>query len=107
MGKTERTLLALAFEGALGSENLLGEVLGGVALGRGEARIRNRCSCGMGTLRTELGPDRKRASTVRASPCQRASALFTELRPGTILVLTPGTFHTKPPESGPIKLGRA
>src|SRR5262245_12400137 len=34
VGEEHRDLLALAFEGRLGGEDLFGEVLGGVALGR-------------------------------------------------------------------------
>ena len=39
VGEEHRDLLALALEGGLGGEDLLGEVLGGVGLGRGEARL--------------------------------------------------------------------
>jgi hypothetical protein len=37
IGEKDGDLLALAFESGLRGENLLGEVLGGVSLGRGEA----------------------------------------------------------------------
>jgi hypothetical protein len=36
VGEENRDLLALAFESRLGSEDLLGEVLGGIALGGAE-----------------------------------------------------------------------
>ena len=43
VGEQHRDLLALAFEGTLGGENLFGEVLGCVSLGRNKLRGRGFC----------------------------------------------------------------
>src|SRR5262245_17278335 len=39
VGEEHSDLLALTFQGALGSQNLFGEVLGGIGLGRSKARL--------------------------------------------------------------------
>ena len=54
VGEEHGHLLALAFQGTLGGEDLLGEVLGGVGPGRGEARLWSSPGYGMCTLRAEL-----------------------------------------------------
>jgi hypothetical protein len=94
VGEENGDLLPLAFEGRFRVQDTFSEVLRRVAVGRGKASFRGcRSGYGMGTLRAELRRGRKLATTVRATPAQRGCALFAELRPGTILVLAPGTLH--------------
>jgi hypothetical protein len=54
VGEEDGDLLALAFESALGGQNLLGEVLGGVRL-RGGRTNRGRCGDDLATLEAEAG----------------------------------------------------
>src|SRR5437879_5711905 len=77
----DRHLLSLAFERALGDQNLLGEVSGGVGLGRREAGL--RASAGgdlVGALRTELRGRRELRATVCAGAGQWSRAFLAELR---------------------------
>jgi hypothetical protein len=54
VGEQDGDLLALTFEGCLGGEDPLGEVLGRVRLRRVEARLNDWPSEGTGALRAEL-----------------------------------------------------
>ena len=90
--KEHRDLLALAFEGALGREDLLGEVLGSVGLGGSEPRRGAGGADGGRALEAELSPSGKLRPAVRASEGQRRRALQAELRLGRILLLAPGHF---------------
>jgi hypothetical protein len=94
VGEEHGHLLALAFEGDLGGENLLGEMLGSVGLRRSEALLRdNGLINRMGALRAELRRRRELAAALLACPRQRNRALFAELGLRTVLVLTPRTLH--------------
>ncbi len=59
IGEQHRHLLALAFEGSLGGEDLLGKVLRRVGLGRGEAHLPGRLAAYWSTaLVADPGPGR-------------------------------------------------
>src|SRR5262249_13107424 len=67
VGEQDADLLALAFEGALGREDLLGQVPRGVGLGRDETRSRGsrrRWARWVRALRTELGSSRQLPAAV-------------------------------------------
>jgi hypothetical protein len=86
VGEQYRDLFALAFEGGLRGQDLLGEVLGSVAIGRREAE---------GCERRSRTDDKRRSATIA------------ELASGLCLGATVGTDGTKgraalPAESGPV-----
>jgi hypothetical protein len=94
IGKQHGDLLALPFERAPRGQDLLGEVLGGVGLGGGEA---NRFSGEGGSARpTEFLPGTHRLATARAGERKARSAVFAEARPVDILGLAPQALHTAP-----------
>ena len=96
VGEQHRDLLPLALDGCPGGEDPICEVLGGVALGRGEAWIASGWNQKTGTLRAELGCGRYLAPAIRTGTCQRRGTLLAELRPGAVLVLAPWTLHDHP-----------
>src|SRR5262249_2508121 len=90
VGEQHRDLLALALEGALRGEDLLGEMPGGVELRRREARlggVRERRPA----LAAELVAGRVGRAAGRASRGERGAALAAELRASRILRAAPGT----------------
>jgi hypothetical protein len=94
VGEEDRHLLALAFEGGAGGEDLLGEVLRRVCRGwRRGTRRRDR----LPALQTEPRPRRERGAA-RAT-CERDGrpAFEAELRGRRILVLAPRAAHSKEP----------
>jgi hypothetical protein len=96
VGEEHGDLLALALQSSLGVEDALGEVLRGVALGRGEARGRWsawRQSSWVGALRTELGRRGEMTAAVSTCPRQGRGALLAELRTSSVFVLAPRAFH--------------
>src|SRR5262249_45052221 len=96
-----RHLLALALQGSLGGEDLLGEVLGGVALGRGEGHTVGAGGCDpLTALEAKLCRGWEFASTVWACLHLAGPALQTELRIRWIVVLAPRTFHKHPMKHG-------
>src|SRR5262249_39279936 len=96
-----RDLLALALQCALGGEDLLGEVLGGVGLGRGELRRRRRRRHGhwLAAFLAELGAELVGRATGWTSRFQPRPALLAKHGISGILVRTPGTLHPEPPDS--------
>jgi len=104
VGEQHGDLLALAFEGALQGEDLLGEVLWSVALRGREARGRGgfrRQSSRVGAVGAELSRWGELTSAVYTCPCQGRGALLAELRANLVLVLAALTFHCAPrPPSG-------
>jgi hypothetical protein len=85
-------LLALAFQGTLGSQYLLREMLRSVRLRRGET---------IGSLNgdrrpagaTELLAGGDLGLTPLAGECQASATVFAEFQSIAVLRLTPGTFH--------------
>ena len=82
VGEQHRDLLALAFERAFGGEDLLGEMLGGVRIGRREARLDSWLSshC-LPALKTKLRAGGKLRAALNAVECKTSSALQAELAP--------------------------
>ena len=103
VGKQHGDLLALALEGALGREDLLDEVLGGVALGRGEAGRRGRLRRSGRKRRpatiAKLAPGLHFGAAVGADGSKRHAALSAESCTFAVLGLAPGTLHAGPPDS--------
>src|SRR6185295_16252249 len=99
-------LLAFAFEGALGREDLLGEVLGRVGFRRSEPRRGVGRADRRRALEAELRPAGQLCAAVGAPESQRRRALQAELRLGRVLLLAPGTLHPSPHEPGRRRSGR-
>jgi hypothetical protein len=94
-------LFALAFKGSLRVENLLGEVLGGVRVGRANAVLASGWSPDrLAALQTKLRASRQLCSALTAPVREPSPALQAELRLGGVLVLTPGTLHPGLPLGG-------
>ena len=90
VGEEHGDLLALAFEGSLGGEDLLGEVLRRVGLRRASLGLRiDRRT----TLQAELRRPRQLRPAFRAGQHQTAAAFQAELGMLRILVLAPRTLH--------------
>src|SRR5262245_17967966 len=89
-------LLALTLECYPRGQNLVGEVLGGIVLGRGEASIVRRRLQGMATFRAELGCGRHPASAISTSSPQRSCTLLAELRLSSVFVVAFRTLHGTP-----------
>jgi hypothetical protein len=94
VGKQHGYLLALAFEGAAGGDNALGEVLGRVS-GRGRCADSRRGGRAdrVGALHTKLRPGRKLGPAGAALAGERRGALHAELRLGRVLGLALPTLH--------------
>ena len=98
VGEEHRDLLALAFEGGLGRENLLGEVLGRVALRWAESRARH-CRLGLGSaepltaLLAELGAQLVCSPATRAASLEPGPTLLAEHGIAGVFLLAPGTPH--------------
>src|SRR5262249_54016078 len=100
VGEENGDLLALAFESRLGSEDLLGEVLGGVALGgaepgSGREAFWGECSR-MSAPRTELCCRRQRSAAFGADTPERRCAFLAELRALLIFVPALRALHQRP-----------
>ena len=94
VGEQHRDLLALALDGALGGEDLLGEVLGDVGLGRREPSLSGGGRPDrLPALQTELCAGREVSGALGAFQGEPGSALQTELCLGWVLVLAPRTRH--------------
>ncbi len=100
VGEEDGDLLALPFQGRLGAEGLLREVLGGVGLRRCES-----CRLGPGSagrlpaFQAELGTCRQLGAALDTRGGELGSALQTELRLRWVLVLAPGIPHSGPPSA--------
>src|SRR5262249_33232643 len=92
VGEEHGDLLPLPLQGALGRENLLGEVLRSVGLRR-RARGGARAADGRRALEADLCHGGKLCAAARAPESQRGRALQAELRLGRVLLLAPGTLH--------------
>jgi hypothetical protein len=96
VGEEEGDLLALAFEGALGSEDLLGEMFRGVGVRRGEATSvlsGNRAPTGA----AELLPRRDFGPTLGTGHRQASPTVFAELQPARFAAWHRGHCITEPP----------
>jgi hypothetical protein len=105
VGEEDSDLLALTFEGALGREDLLGEVLRSVRLGTGEA------ARPIGGERRTAGPaeflaGRDRGATARTGRFKPGAIVLAEARASVVLSLAPGTLQTGALQAaGPAKVG--
>src|SRR5262249_41754526 len=83
-------------------EDLLGEVLGGVDVGRGEARLHDWLSERMSALRAELRGGRDRGGAARAGTSERSAPPSADLALRRFSWLNPkpvhsrGASHTRP-----------
>ena len=106
VGEEDRDLLALPREGGLGSEDLLGKVLGSVRLWAGEA------TSWLGSEPGTAGPAellarRDRGAAIRASRFEPGATVLAEARGRVVLSLTPGTLHAgASKQPGPRTSGR-
>ena len=104
VSKEDRDLLALALQGALGCEDLLGEMLGGVGLGGGE-------TAGLTGERrpartAELLARRDGRATTRTGRLKPGATVLAKARARVILNLAPGTLHAVTLwRAGPGKVG--
>src|SRR5262245_5494856 len=100
VGEKHRDLLALALEGSLGGEDLLGEVLGGVAVGGAEPGSAAEGFWGgrsrMSATRTELCGWRQRSTAFGARTPKRRCAFLAELRALLIFVAAFRALHQRP-----------
>src|SRR6202142_1631367 len=96
VGKQHGDLLPLAFEGCLGGQNLIDQILGSVTLKQSRVGIVCNPLQGMATLGAELCCGRRWASTVAAGLAQRSSALLTKLRFIRVIVLAFLALHSRP-----------
>ena len=98
IGEEHGDLLALAFEGGLGGEDLLGEMLWRVALRRAESRTRH-CRLGLGSaepltaLLAELGPRLVCRAATRAGSLEPSPTLLAEHGIAGVFLLASGTRH--------------
>ena len=95
VGEEHGHLLPFAFERALGGQDFLGEVLGGVGLGRGEL-VRRRAERS-GALAAELVLGGIGCATGGADRREWSGAFPAELHARRVVLLAPGTPHTEPP----------
>jgi hypothetical protein len=99
VGEEHRDLFTLTFEPGLRGEDLVGEVLRRVALGRGETLLRIGLRRGrLAALVAEPGARRQPVPARRASQTQTGAASEAEVGLARVLVLAPGALHAgKPP----------
>ena len=96
VGEEDRDLLALALEGALRGENLLGEVLGGVGLGELESRAGSVPwpVSRLPALQAELGAGWAAVCRTGHRPARAGLPHSSQnSRLARVLVLAPGTRH--------------
>ena len=87
-------LLALAFQGGLGGEDLLGQVPGGVRLRGGRTnRGRGPGGHGLAALEAEAGAPGQFRTTGAARKREASSTPEAEPRVGRVVLLAPGTRH--------------
>jgi hypothetical protein len=100
IGEQDRDLLALPLKGSLGGKNLLGEVLGGVALGGVEPGSGRDVFWGkrnwMSAAGTELCCWRQRSTALGADTPKRRRAFLTELCVLLIFVAALRALHQRP-----------
>jgi len=96
IGEQNGDLFALALDAGPCAQDLIGQVLRGIAPGRDKAGIVPNRLYGMATFGTELGGCWHRASTALASSRQRSSTLIAELCVNSVLVRAAWTFHCEP-----------
>jgi hypothetical protein len=102
IGEQHGDLLPLALQGTLGAEDLLDEVLGGVAFRRAESRARH-CRLGLGSAEplpapfAELGALLVCSSATRAASLEPSPTLLAEYGVAGVFLLAPGTRHGAPP----------
>jgi hypothetical protein len=94
VGEEDRDLLPLALEGSLRGEDLLGEVLGGVA-GRTQGAIGNAPQQRGPTGAAKLLPRANLGAALRAGEHEASAALLAEARVVGILRLALGTRHVR------------
>ena len=96
VGKQHRHLFALAFQGAFGGQNLLGQIARRVGLRRAFLRLQDAGHHGQGraTAAAEFFPGLVRESAGRAGQGQWCPALGAETAPGAVLGLAAGTLHS-------------
>ena len=88
-------VLALPHEGAVRSEDLLGEMPGGIGVRRKEARL-NGAAKGLRTLPAKVVARGIARAARRADQRQRGRTLAAELHARRILCLAPRTLHRMP-----------
>jgi len=97
IGEEHSDELALAFEGTLGGEDLLSEMLGGIGVGRRKPAAfwvdARRGSQGLTALLAELMDGCVRGPALRAQSSEFRAALRTELSVRRSFLLAPRTFH--------------
>jgi hypothetical protein len=96
VGEQHCDQLALAFECGARDENLIGDVLGRVILGRSEAQILFDRPQRMSALQAESGRRGDLAAAIAAASGQRSCTLLAEPRLSGVLVLTFRAFHSTP-----------
>src|SRR5207245_501281 len=97
VGEEDGHLFALAFQGALGGQDLLGEVPGGIRLGRAEPRLDGPSCC---CQRSATAPAKLLAALVPeatrgARRSERQPALPAEAASLTVLCMAPRTDHQR------------
>jgi hypothetical protein len=96
VGEEDRDLLALAFQGGLGGEDPLGEVLGGVGLRGGRAnRGRGARGHGVAALEAEVGARGQFSATGATGEGEAGAAAEAEPGVGRIVLLAPRTLHAR------------
>src|SRR5215467_1694118 len=94
VGEEHRDLLALAFEGRLGGQDPLSEVLGRVRLGGGETRLARGFKCDRrAALVAEPRPWRELVTARTARTTEACPAAEAKVRPRRVLVLALGAPH--------------
>jgi hypothetical protein len=109
VGEENGDLFALSLQRRFGRQDLLGEVLGRVAVRRSRRRPRTDGN-GMSADVAELGRGREGRPAIRAGPGQRSRAFLAEPRRLQVVVLAPGTLHAALRRPGPVMVrtvGRA
>src|SRR5262250_1757127 len=100
IGEQHGHLLAFTLQCGPGPEDLLGQVPGGIRVGRTEPSLSEYSyAYWMCTFRAELRSRRQRSATLAACPRERRGARLAELRAGAILVSASGTLHPTSPAS--------
>jgi hypothetical protein len=100
VGEENRDLLPLAFEGDLGGEDPLGEVLGGVAIRGGEFRCRCAWAQEGAALPTELLRGSIRRLAGRTDGCKACPTVPAEFQASGVLAFATGTPHAGRPQIG-------
>jgi hypothetical protein len=107
IGEQYGDLLAFALQGSLGGENLLGEVLGSVDLGRSKSPRGCTLAENSPALTAELLTGRIRGAAGGANGGEPGSTVPAELLAGRVLMLAGGTAHARTSPVGGPRLARA